>query len=128
MKDDDRDTGGARQMKIDTPDLARCKLMWSVIGSAAEYVDIVQIKPSMWRKSCPIPVYMMIHLQPPTSSLPLVRLREGWSFDPCFGSASSARMENDRTEMWMTVGVAGGSAAGRLLEIKVESSASILPA
>lgn len=85
--------------------------------------------------------YMMTHLHPPTSSslLAACRDRTGWSSDGFFGSAgvrrahvsrqrlasvspasdspSSARIEKDRTEMWMTVGWADDNDAGRLFAV-----------
>jgi hypothetical protein len=74
---------------------------------------------------------MMTHLHPPTSSSVLGPCldRTGWSRDGFFGSAgvsyvrrkrtvadspSSARIEKDRTEMWMTVRWADDIDAGRL--------------
>lgn len=77
---------------------------------------------------------MMTHLHPPTSSSAVVCLdRTGCNKDGFFGSAtiisasssrvrvptpedlpSSARIENDRTEMWITVGFEEDRLAGRL--------------
>lgn len=73
---------------------------------------------------------MITHLHPPTCSSFAVCLdRTGCRTDGFFGSSglsalslrigdidspSSARIENDRTEMWMTVGVDAVKDAGRL--------------
>lgn len=70
--------------------------------------------------------HMMTHLHPPTSSSPLDLVREGFSLF-VFGS-SSALIENDRTEIWMTVGFVDTVEVGRLFDERVVSSCKIRPA
>lgn len=91
---------------------------------------------------------MMMHLHPPTSSCPAPRerVRAGWRLEPFFGSTicqlgslvclslkskdawgcmdvpSSARIEYERTEMWITVGLVGAVAIGRLFAAPSKSA------